>query len=59
MTTQEFDAILKSRITKIRETSKSKAKEYAHGDRLSTFNRAAVMQGISRTMIYHFSGNER
>jgi hypothetical protein len=48
MTNQEFDAILENRITKIRETLKSKGKEYTHGDQLSNFNRAAEMQGISR-----------
>lgn len=42
MTDQEFDALVSSRQTKIANVLVSKAKEYARGDRLSNFKRAAA-----------------
>jgi hypothetical protein len=46
MTTEQFDRILESRIKSIKQVLGNKAKEYAIGDRLYNFKRAAE---ISRT----------
>ena len=41
MKNHQFEAVLESRIMKIRDVLKSKAKEYAVGDRMYNFKRAA------------------
>jgi hypothetical protein len=47
MNQETFDAILERRIEKIRSVLASKAKEYAKGDRLHNFKRAAKFTGDS------------
>jgi hypothetical protein len=42
MTDAEFDAVLQNRLKKIGEILGLKAQEYARGDRLSNFKKAAV-----------------
>jgi hypothetical protein len=44
MNNQEFDEILNFRIESIKSILTSKAKEYAHGDRLYNFKRAAEIE---------------
>ena len=46
MNTEQFDTILESRLSSIKQVLGNKAKEYAIGDRLYNFKRAAE---ISRT----------
>ena len=50
MTPEMFEHLLESRIAKTRTVLGAKRKEYAAGgrDRLSNFNRASAMLGISR-----------
>jgi hypothetical protein len=43
-----FEDIVNKRIELIKSVLSSKAQEYAHGDRLSNFNRAAKMINVSR-----------
>lgn len=47
MRSAEFDAILSRRLKAIDETLNAKAREYAYGDRLSNFKRAAEIQRIT------------
>lgn len=47
MTDQEFEAVLKTRIEKIKSVLGKKAAEYARGDRLSNFKKASVAMGCS------------
>lgn len=42
MTDEEFDVVLNSRIEKIKAVLGAKAAEYARGDRLSNFKKAAA-----------------
>ena len=52
MTEQEFEEVLATRLTKIRETLGSKAKEYAsEGDKLHNFNVGARMTGQTREKV--------
>jgi len=44
MNSEQFNTILEQRIEKIRATLAGKAKEYAIGDRLYNFKRAAELQ---------------
>jgi len=44
MNTEEFNAILESRLSSIKQVLGNKAKEYAVGDRLYNFKRAAEIQ---------------
>ena len=48
MTNKDFNKIVEYRIKMIRSVLSKKAVEYAHGDRLSNFNRAAAMLGQNR-----------
>jgi hypothetical protein len=43
METKRFNAIVEERINKIRATLQAKANEYARGDRLSNFKKAACL----------------
>jgi hypothetical protein len=43
MNTEQFSDIVKKRLSSIETTLCMKAKEYAHGDRLSNFKDAAVL----------------
>lgn len=47
MTTAEFNKILVNRIERIQKVLASKASEYARGDRLSNFKRAAAMMNVT------------
>ena len=47
MTTPEFLKLVADRLEKIQETLGRKGKEYARGDRLSNFKRAASIQRMS------------
>lgn len=47
MDDERFNFILYSRLDKIREVLGRKAAEYAYGDRLSNFKRAAEIQRIA------------
>lgn len=44
MNYEEFDVIVEERLEKIREILGKKAEEYARGDRLSNFKRAAAAE---------------
>lgn len=47
MTTAEFNKIVASRLVMIEKVLAAKASEYARGDRLSNFKRAAAMMKVS------------
>lgn len=47
MITQDFDRVIAHRIETIRRVLAAKAEEYARGDRLSNFKRAASMQNTT------------
>jgi hypothetical protein len=48
MTPQDFDKLVERRVELIKSVLKSKAVEYAYGDRLSNFNRAADTLGTTK-----------
>lgn len=47
MTNKEFSDLLENRFTKTRDVLAKKASEYARGDRLSNFKRAAGAMGCT------------
>ena len=47
MNSQDFDKIVANRIEKIKSVLSSKAKEYAKGDRLYNFKRAAEIERVT------------
>ena len=52
MTEKEFQHVLTTRLTKIKETLSSKAKEYApEGDKLHNFNVGARLTGQTREKV--------
>ena len=52
MTEKEFQDVLTTRLTKIKETLSSKAKEYAtEGDKLHNFNVGARLTGQTREKV--------
>ncbi len=50
MTNQEFSIVLQDTIGRITSILGSKAQEYAKGDRLHNFNKAAALANTSREM---------
>lgn len=46
MKTEEFEQIVKARLSKTESTLGKKAEEYAHGDRLSNFHTAAALMKV-------------
>ena len=47
MTDEDFDVIVERRVEKTREILGKKAEEYARGDRLSNFKKAAAAMGCT------------
>jgi len=47
MNDAEFQTVLDGQLAAINATLKSKGEEYARGDRLSNFKKAAALQGIT------------
>lgn len=47
METKRFDAVVESRIEKIRKVLAAKADEYARGDRLGNFKKVACLLGCT------------